>query len=99
MGTQRPEIFAAFGKKVWLFGQQLWSVRRIPGTRDKYHILSYKGEPLYRPADNVVWPFLRSNRRTLMALVSQGQDVDAFVSATPENAAKVAWSLTPADTP
>jgi len=31
-----------------------WSIVAIPGKPGKYHILSHQGEPLYRPADDVV---------------------------------------------
>lgn len=68
-----------------------WTLNLVPGSISKFYILSHKGEPLYRPADDVVCDkteFGRRERR-LMLLMKRGSKVVGF----PGDKTRIEWKF------
>jgi hypothetical protein len=69
-----------------------WTLQLVPGSSDKFHILSHLGEPLYRPADNVVCDKhdFGGEEERLMLLMKKGTTVASFAG---DSAPKIEWTF------
>jgi len=74
----------------WTSEKAMWTVQKVPGTHDKYRILSWRGEPLYRPGvkPGVRWAGDAKEKKRLPLLMYLGTTLEDWKSSV-----KAMWTL------